>query len=125
MQPMIACSSGAVLVTAALLTFVYCVSQAPEVGWAATQTVILLAAAAVLLALFLVVETRAEAPLLPLPLFRLRGVAGSNAVGFLLGAIGVAVTSSIATAHFQTLARDGYATAAAHDIQPFSPHSTE
>ena len=31
-------------------------------------------------------ETKVEAPLLPLPLFRLRSVAGSNAVGFLLGA---------------------------------------
>jgi EmrB/QacA subfamily drug resistance transporter len=77
---------GAVSITAALLTFVYGISQAPQVGWAATQTVVLLAAAAALLALFLVVETRAEAPLLPLPFFRLRGVAGSNAVGFLLGA---------------------------------------
>lgn len=39
-----------------------------------------------LLAGFLVIETKAEAPLLPLRLFRLRSVAGSNAVGFLLGA---------------------------------------
>jgi MFS family permease len=34
----------------------------------------------------LVIETRAEAPLLPLRLFRLKTLAGSNAVGFLLGA---------------------------------------
>jgi hypothetical protein len=45
----------------------------------------MLAAGAVLLALFLVVETRVAAPLLPLPLFRVSSVAGSNAVGFLLG----------------------------------------
>jgi hypothetical protein len=38
-----------------------------------------------LLAGFLVIETRAEAPLLPLRLFRLRTLAGSNAVSFLLG----------------------------------------
>ena len=43
-------------------------------------------APAVLLAGFLVLETRAEAPLLPLRLFRPRTLAGSNAVGFLLGA---------------------------------------
>ena len=79
-------TAGAVSITAALLMLVYAISQAPEVGWAATQTVALLAAGAALLALFLVVETKAEAPLLPLPLFRLGGVAGSNAVGFLLGA---------------------------------------
>jgi MFS family permease len=71
--------------TAARLVLVYAISQAPQVGWAATQTLAMLAAGAVLLALFLVVEAKAEAPLLPLPLFRLSGVAGSNAVGFLLG----------------------------------------
>jgi EmrB/QacA subfamily drug resistance transporter len=76
---------GAVTITAALLVFVYAVSQAPQAGWAATQTVVMLTIGAALLALFLVVETKAEAPLLPLPLFRLRSVAGSNAVGFLLG----------------------------------------
>jgi hypothetical protein len=46
----------------------------------------MLTAAAVLLAAFVVIEARAEAPLLPLRLFRLRTLAGSNSVGFLLGA---------------------------------------
>jgi len=77
--------SGAVSITAALLAGVYAISQAPQVGWAAPQTVALLAAGAALLALFLVIETKVEAPLLPLRLFRLPGVAGSNAVGILLG----------------------------------------
>jgi EmrB/QacA subfamily drug resistance transporter len=76
---------GAVSITAALLVFVYAISQAPQVGWAAAQTVAMLAVGAALLALFLVVETKVEAPLLPLPLFRLGSVAGSNVVGFLLG----------------------------------------
>ena len=76
---------GAVSITAALLVLVYAISQAPQVGWAATQTVAMLAAGAALLALFLVVEAKVEAPLLPLRLFRLGSVAGSNAVGFLLG----------------------------------------
>jgi EmrB/QacA subfamily drug resistance transporter len=77
---------GAVSITAALLVLVYAISQAPQVGWTATQTVALLAVGAALFALFLVVEARVEAPLLPLRLFRLGSVAGSNAVGFLLGA---------------------------------------
>ena len=34
----------------------------------------------------MIIEARAEAPLLPLRLFRLKTLAGSNAVGFLLGA---------------------------------------
>jgi EmrB/QacA subfamily drug resistance transporter len=77
---------GAVSITAALLVFVYAISQAPQVGWAAAQTVAMLAAGAGLTVLFFVIETRVAAPLLPLPLLRLRSVAGSNAVGFLLGA---------------------------------------
>src|SRR5216683_2070520 len=77
---------GAVTVTGALVMLVYAISQAPTVGWTATRTLALLAAAAALLAGFLVLETRAEAPLLPLRLFRLKTLAGSNAVGFLLGA---------------------------------------
>jgi EmrB/QacA subfamily drug resistance transporter len=76
---------GAVSVTAALLVLVYAISQAPQVGWMAPRTVAMLAAGAALFVLFVVVEARAEAPLLPLRLFRLGSVAGSNAVGFLLG----------------------------------------
>ena len=77
---------GAITVTGALVLLVYAISQAPTVGWTAIRTLALLAAAAALLAGFLVIETRAEAPLLPLRLFRLKTLAGSNAVGFLLGA---------------------------------------
>ena len=77
---------GAVSITAALLVLVYAISQAPQAGWAAPRTVAMLAAGVALSAVFLVVETKVEAPLLPLPLLRLSSVAGSNAVGFLLGA---------------------------------------
>jgi Major Facilitator Superfamily len=77
---------GAIAVTAALVAGVYAISQAPAVGWTAPRTLALLAASAVLLAGFGVLETRTGTPLLPLRLFRLRTLAGSNAVGFLLGA---------------------------------------
>lgn len=76
---------GAISITAAWLVFVYAISQAPQAGWAAPQTVIMLIAGAAVLAVFFVIETKGEAPLLPLRLFRLRSVAGSNAAGFLLG----------------------------------------
>jgi len=76
---------GAVTITAALLVFVYAISQAPQAGWAATGTIALFAAGAALLALFLLIETKAEAPLLPLRLLRSGSVAGSNVVGFGLG----------------------------------------
>ena len=55
------------------------------IGWRAGQTVALLATGVALLGAFLVIETRAEAPLLPLALLRQRSVAGSNLVGLLLG----------------------------------------
>ena len=77
---------GAVTVTGSLVLAVYAISQAPTVGWTAARTLVLLAIAAVLLATFVIVEARTEAPLLPLRLFRLKTLAGSNTVGFLLGA---------------------------------------
>jgi EmrB/QacA subfamily drug resistance transporter len=77
---------GAITLTGGLVILVYAISQAPAVGWTAARTVALLASAAALLAAFVVIEARAEAPLLPLRLFRLKTLAGSNVVGFLLGA---------------------------------------
>jgi EmrB/QacA subfamily drug resistance transporter len=76
---------GAVTVTGSLLLLVYAISTAPQVGWSTIRTVSLLVAAAALLVAFLVIETRVEAPLMPLRIFRLRTVAAANAVGLLLG----------------------------------------
>jgi EmrB/QacA subfamily drug resistance transporter len=76
---------GAVTVTGALLLLVYAISKAPQAGWGSARTVALLAVSAALLLAFLVVETRAEAPLMPLRIFRLRTVAVANGVGLLLG----------------------------------------
>ena len=42
-------------------------------------------ASAALLAAFLLIESRVQAPLLPLSIFRLRTLAGSNIGGLLLG----------------------------------------
>jgi EmrB/QacA subfamily drug resistance transporter len=77
---------GAVSVTGALVLLVYAISRAPAAGWTAASTLALLVASAALLAGFVVLEARSAAPLLPLRLFRLKTLAGSNAVGFLLGA---------------------------------------
>jgi EmrB/QacA subfamily drug resistance transporter len=76
---------GALTVTGGLLLLVYALSKAPDVGWAAARTVTLLALSTASLVAFLVVETRVEAPLMPLRIFRLRTVAAANAVGLLLG----------------------------------------
>jgi EmrB/QacA subfamily drug resistance transporter len=57
---------GTVLVVAGLVCVVYGFSKAESSGWGATMTIALLAAGAVLLALFVLVEMRAPHPLLPL-----------------------------------------------------------
>jgi EmrB/QacA subfamily drug resistance transporter len=76
---------GAITVTGGLLLLVYAFSEAPQVGWGAARTVIELAVSAALLVAFLAIETRVEAPLMPLGIFRLKTLAGANAVGLLLG----------------------------------------
>jgi EmrB/QacA subfamily drug resistance transporter len=76
---------GAVTVTGGISLLVYAISTAPQAGWDTARTVSLLGASAALLAAFLVIETRVEAPLMPLRIFRLKTLAGGNAVGLLLG----------------------------------------
>ncbi len=71
--------------TGGLVLLVDAISQAPQYGWERTRTVVVLAAATALLAAFLAVERRAEAPLLPLSIFRRRTFAGANVAGLLLG----------------------------------------
>jgi EmrB/QacA subfamily drug resistance transporter len=76
---------GAIAGTGGLVLLVDAIAQAPQYGWGARRTVALLGASAALLAAFLVIESRAESPLLPLSIFRLRTLAGANAAGLLLG----------------------------------------
>jgi EmrB/QacA subfamily drug resistance transporter len=76
---------GAVAGTVGLVLLVDAVSQAPRYGWGATRTIAVLAGAVALLGAFLVIESRAKDPILPLPIFRLRTLAGANAAGLLLG----------------------------------------
>ena len=79
--------AGAVTVTAGLALLVYAISKAPDHGWGSGWTLSRLAASAVLLAAFLVIETRAKHPLMPFSIFRVRTVAGANITGVLLGAV--------------------------------------
>jgi EmrB/QacA subfamily drug resistance transporter len=76
---------GAITVTGGLLLLVYAFSEAPQIGWGATRTIGELAVSVALLLAFLVIETRVDAPLMPLSIFRLKTLAGANAVGLLLG----------------------------------------
>src|SRR6266566_2867128 len=78
--------AGAVTITASLMLAVYAIVNGNQAGWTSGQTLGLLAAAAVLLAIFLSIEARVRAPLMPLSLFRLRNVATANVVSVLWAA---------------------------------------
>lgn len=69
---------GALLVTAGLATLAYGISQTESEGWAAPAALVPLSAGLALLGLFLLVEARTAAPLMPLGLLRLRSVASAN-----------------------------------------------
>jgi EmrB/QacA subfamily drug resistance transporter len=79
--------AGAATITAALVSLVYAVVEAPGAGWASGQTVGLLGVSLGLIALFAFIETRSEAPLAPLRVFRSRELVGGNAIMFLLGTL--------------------------------------
>ncbi len=78
---------GAVTITAALMMLVYALTQANNAGWASAQTIGLLIGSAVLHGVFLFIETRSRAPLVPLSFFRYRTPTGANIIGFGLGTI--------------------------------------
>jgi EmrB/QacA subfamily drug resistance transporter len=70
---------GAVLGTGGMLLLVYGLIEAPIVGWVAARTVATLAAAAAILIVFLANERRSGRPLLPLSIFRVKGLAAADA----------------------------------------------
>ncbi|MFF0742593.1 MFS transporter [Streptomyces sp. NPDC004111] len=76
---------GAVLATAGLATLAYGIVQTEAAGWTATSTLVPLGGGVVLLLLFLLVESRTRAPLMPLKLFRVRSVSAANAAMFING----------------------------------------
>jgi EmrB/QacA subfamily drug resistance transporter len=78
--------AGAVTVTAALMLAVYAIVNGNANGWTSGRTLGLLGAAAVLLGVFLAIEARVRAPLMPLGLFRSRSVSAANVVGVLWAA---------------------------------------
>jgi EmrB/QacA subfamily drug resistance transporter len=75
---------GAALLTVSLMLGVFTILQITEWGWFDTRTLVLSAVSAVLLAAFIRRQARIDNPLMPLRLFRVRNVAGSNALQALL-----------------------------------------
>jgi EmrB/QacA subfamily drug resistance transporter len=77
---------GAVTVTASLVLAVYAVINGNQAGWTSRQSVGMLSVAVVLMALFLVIESRVRAPLVPLGLFRSRALLIANIAAVLWAA---------------------------------------
>jgi EmrB/QacA subfamily drug resistance transporter len=71
-------AAGALLVTSGMLLLVYALVKAPSAGWGSARTIGDLAAAAALLAAFVVNELRHREPLAPLSIFRINGLGFSN-----------------------------------------------
>src|SRR5438093_631045 len=75
--------AGAATVTGGLMALVYAIVGAQSAGWTSARTLGFFAAALVLLASFVVIESRAAAPLVRLSIFRVRSLLTANAAMFL------------------------------------------
>ena len=84
-------SIGAGLITAGMLLLVYALVNAPTVGWGKARTIGELAGAVVLIGLFLFNEQRHSNPLVPLSLFKIKGLGEAD------------VTQILAMAGFYTM----------------------
>src|SRR5919201_234870 len=78
-------TAGAVSITSGLMLLVYALTRATQHGWVTAETIVLLAGSVLLIAAFFAIELRSKAPLLPLRIFRLRTLSGSNVAGLLMG----------------------------------------
>jgi EmrB/QacA subfamily drug resistance transporter len=79
-------AAGAVSITAGLSLLAYSFLDASNSGWGSTKIVSLLAISVALIAIFVAIELRSKAPLIPFRIFRIRTLTGANVVGLLLGA---------------------------------------
>jgi EmrB/QacA subfamily drug resistance transporter len=77
---------GALTVTAGLSLLVFVLVETVRVGWGSTQTITLLAVSVALIVVFIAIERRSVAPLVPFAIFRRRTLTGANVVGLLIGA---------------------------------------
>jgi EmrB/QacA subfamily drug resistance transporter len=70
---------GAVLATVGMLLLIFTLVQAPNEGWGSGRTIGGLAVSAALMGAFLVNEQRRAHPLVPLSIFRIKGLAAADA----------------------------------------------
>jgi EmrB/QacA subfamily drug resistance transporter len=70
---------GTILATGGMLLLVFTLVKAPDQGWGAGSTIAELTGAFALLVAFVINEQRSKNPLLPLSIFRIRGLAAADA----------------------------------------------
>jgi EmrB/QacA subfamily drug resistance transporter len=92
--------AGAASITGGLMLLVYGLTRASQHGWGDGATVAVLAGAVALIAAFVAIEWRSREPLLPLRLFRLRTLSGSN-LAVLVGTGGSYAVFLLGTLYFQ------------------------
>ncbi len=78
--------AGALTVTASLMLAVYAIVNGNKSGWTSGQTIGLLAGAVALMGVFITLESRVSAPLMPLKLFRSRNLSTANGIAVLWAA---------------------------------------
>ena len=84
--------AGALSVTAGLVVLTYGIVKTDVYGWGSARTLATLGLGAGLLGLFVLIEGRmAQAPLVPLRIFRSRPLSGANVVVFFMGAAAFAM----------------------------------
>jgi EmrB/QacA subfamily drug resistance transporter len=83
--------AGAATFTAAMLLLIFTLGETTHVGWATARTIGSLIGVAVLLAIFILIELRASAPLVPLGIFRLKTMRTANITAVLVWGVIVAL----------------------------------
>lgn len=78
--------TGAVTITASLMSLVYGLAKAPEAGWGSMTTIAPLLLSAALMAIFIVNELKVKNPLVPLGIFKRRNISGGSIIQLLMPA---------------------------------------
>ncbi|WP_067541147.1 MFS transporter [Nocardia crassostreae] len=93
---------GTALATSGLMLLVYALVKAPDHGWSDARTLLMLAVSAALLIAFVYNESRAAEPLVPLSIFRIKGLAAAN-LSYLTIAAGMLAMFFFLTLYMQSV----------------------
>jgi EmrB/QacA subfamily drug resistance transporter len=112
--------AGALTVTGALVLLVYALVEAPDAGWGSLRTILLFGGSAALLAIFVLIESRHRAPLVPLRILRSRTLVGANGVMLLFGAVGFGMPFVVTQYAQQVLGYSALEFGASFVVTPFA-----